>query len=561
MTIPIPDGSTIGTTVPTPYPVPYPSTINADNVRKYLLTVRQNNIAAARSVPLIRIWDQTWQLKTVLLGEIDASFEEKLNDTGTGQITLFGTHPLKTWLIIQDNLDADIHCTVDSAYKKRWSGKCSQITYKSDDKGFTYLVLMFLSEYEHVKKVICYSNPLLPPEFQFPKMYIWAGPSIFGIKSMIFLNLLRRFLPLWRLPENIFDPASWLANLNPANWPIMCMPGDFFSDTSEWCVLGTRFGNLHDVISYTLKSAKLHLTATRWLPGDPQPASSWFVLTQPTLVLDIINKSGFSGPTGTVLDGLLETLSTVLATGVSEVQQAILPNASPLYQDPTFFGTVQSSPWVVWRSGMVTGLSGIQTWEMDIHKPLAVTIVTGGKSPGWVNDAVNVLANTVIGYLGALLFNASIGAGLLDSTIDDVILAFAAVTDPFRVAAMGTNCYGEHWAQSTDTAYSLSMIQDIVNGFWETRGYTSFKVNVINGAPYWVGKDFDLGDRVGAEIGDTGYVYVDNVYTLKLSWSRTQDPRWDITIGNGLPKESPVAFLAHQFEQIRHIVQGIGVSS
>jgi len=561
VTTPIPDGSTLGTVIPEPFPVPYPSTITPDTVRTYLLTVRQNNIAAARSVPLVRIWDETWTLKSVLLGEIDASFEEKLNDTGTGTITLFGTHPLKNWLIDQSNLDADVHVTVDAPFKVRWSGKCSQISYKSDDKGFTYIILTFLAEYEHVKKIICYSNPLLPPEFQFPKIYMWAGPSIFGIQTLIFLNLMRRFLPLWKLPENIFDPASWLANLNPANWPIICMPGNFFTDTSEWCVLATRFGNLHDAISYTMKCAGLQLQAIRWLPGDPQPASSWFVLTQPTLVLNLVNKSGFVGPTGTVIDGLLETTSVLLATGISEVQQAIAADANPTYLEPTFFGTIQTQPWVVWQNGLKTGLSGIQTWEMDIHKPLAVTIVTGGKSPGWVNDALNAAANTIIGYIGDVIANASIGAGLLDSTIDDVILAFAAVTDPFRVAGMGTNCYGEHWAPSTDTAYSLSMIQDIVNGFWDTRGYTTFKINVINGAPYWVGKDFDLGDRVGAEIGDTGYIYVDNVYTLKLSWSRTQDPRWDITIGNGLPKESPVAFLSYQFAQIKAITQSLGVST
>lgn len=536
------------------------ATLTCDDVRNELKARAYNNSKAQRARPYIRIWDKNWVLRTILFGEIDASFEEKLNDTGTGAITLFGKHKLENWLIKELKQEEDVHITVDVP-GKRWSGKANTITYKGDDKGGTRLVLNFLHDYEHVKKVVCYSNPLLPPEFQFPKVWMWAGPSIFGIKTMIFLNLLRRFTPLWQLPENIFDPATWLSNLNPDNWPIVCKPGNFFSDTSAWTVINTRFGNLHDVVTPTLKDAGLQLTATRWLPGDPQPASGHYTLTKPTLVLDVVDKSGWRGPTGTVIDGLLKTVSTILSDGVQTTETVFKGTPSPMYSQPSFFGTVQDSPWVCWRNGMRTGLTGIQTWEMTIHKALAGAVVTGGRSPGWVNTGIKLLLNGVLGYLGALFGNPGLALGIFDKSFEDVVLAFHKVSNQQRQALMGNNRYGEHWAEGASTGFSLSALQAIRNGMWDTRAYTSFKVTVVNGAPYWVGKHFDLGDRVAAEIGDTGNLYVDQVNSLKLTWSRTQDPKWEISIGNDQAEEMPGGVLARQLASVKAIVQSLGVDS
>lgn len=531
--------------------------MTANEVRETLQKRTIDRQRAMRARPYMRIWDKDWNFKCVLLGEISASFEEKLNDTGEGQVKLFGNHPLKDWLTAELNQQEDVHITVDLP-GKRWSGKASTIQYSSDDKGFTYLTLTFLHEYEHMKKVVCYSNPLLPPEFQYPKIYIWAGPSIFGIKTMLFLNLMRRFLPLWALPENLFDPQSWVDNLNPNNWPIVVMPGDFFGDTSPWTVMTTRFGNFHDVVAPTLDDGKLQLTVTRWLPGDPQPAPNHMFLTKPTLLIDVVEKSGVSGPSGTVFDGLLKTLSRIASDGVSEIISYTAQGTPPAeYEMPGFFGTVNSYPWVSWRNGMRTGLTGIQSFEMTIHKCLAGAVVTGGKSPQWVNAGIKLLLNGVLGYLGLLFGNPGLALGIFDSQVEDVVLAFHRVANPFRQAQMGKNAYGEHWENDAGTGFSLSALQAIRVGMWNTRAYTSFKVTVINGAPYWVGRHFDLGDRVSAEIGDTGELYVDNVYTLKLEWSRTQDPTWEIGIGNGEAEEMPGSVLARQIEQVKAIVQSL----
>lgn len=527
-------------------------------------TLKQRSLKSKsdrRARPHIQLWDKNWEYPITLAGEIEASFETRIYDTGEGNITLPGDHKIASMLHALGESE-DLHITVDTP-GIRWSGKVSTIREYAEE-GQHRIELSILNEYEHLKKIICYSNPFFPAEFQWPKIFTWAGPSIFGIKTLIFLNLMRRFVPfMWTLPENIFDAANWLANFNPANWPIVVVPGNILTDTSMWTVLTTRFGNLHDVINSTLKDAGLVITCTRWLPGDPQPAPTHFTLTKSTLVIDVVDKSGVRGPSGTLLDGALKLGRTILEDGLTE-EVYVDPNTGEPpagYSIPDTFFTDKDWPWVCWRNGMRTGLSGVSSWEMTVHKPLAGAIVTGGKSPQWVNAGIKLLLNAALGYLGAFIGNPALGLGIFEDQVEDVVLAFHRVPLPMRQAAMGRGQYGETWENAGGTGFSISTLQALRVARWKSRAYTSFKVTVVNGAPYWIGKHFTLGDRVGAEIGDTGRIYIDQVNSLKISWDRSQDPLWEISIGNDEAEEPRGAVLSRQLEQVRAFVQSLGVDS
>ena len=499
--------------------------LTPDLVRAKLLARAQHEKIEATERPRVRVWDKNWNYVAEFYGEISASSARKAYDTGAGSISCYADHPLRKWMTEELNLEEDIHFTIDDQYS-RWSGKVATLSVKSNDAGRDILEIGLLDEYEHVKKIICFSNPFLPAEFQFPKLWMYIGPAINGAKSMLFLNLLRRFAPLWTVPENIWQPGSWLSNLDPNNWPIVVKPSDILTDTSMWQVFQTRFGNVHDVLTPMMQDAGVMITYERWLPGDPQPAPSHFHLTRPTLVLDVVDKSGVRGPSGSIFDGLLSFASRIADDGVQEIVEAVNPGNPPAdYREHGYFGTRNEFPWVFFESSMRTGLSGISAYEMTIHKPLATVIVTGGKSPGWVNSGIKLMLNFALGYIGMLFGNPSLGIGIFDEYVEDVVLAFHRIPLTFRQMRMGRGQYGEHWEPNNGTGFSLAAIDAFRQGQWKTRAYTSFNVTVRNGAPYWFGKHMVVGDRVAAEIGDSGRLYLDQITEATMSWSRTGSNR------------------------------------
>ncbi|MRH85990.1 hypothetical protein GFY24_00670 [Nocardia sp. SYP-A9097] len=540
-----------------------PPLMSCDEVRSSIL---QNSIARLeemRRPARITLWDKNWENPVRLFGVVSASFEERLNETGEGALVIQASSKLYR-LLIEDLGDyEDLHISADMS-GKRWSGKCATITEGQKSGEVAHIELKFLHEYEHVKKIVCFANPLLPPELQAPKMFAFVGPSVFGAKTLLFLNLLRRFAPLWALPEDIFNPENWLANLDPNNWPIVVMPdAGLLFDTSMWSVISTRFGNAHDVLAPTLSDAGLQLLVRRWLPGDPQPAPDHMTLTKPTLLLDVVDKSGYRGLTGTAIDGLIHYVTAVADDLINEVATAVgIPDA-PQYAVSGFLGTAPQRPWVAWRNATRTGISGIGEWQATVHKALAGAIVTGGHSPDWVNTGLKLLANGLLGYIGAIFGNPGLTLGIFDSQIEDVVLAFHRVGNPIRIADMGIRgpAYGEYWESTGGTGFSLSALQAIRTGFDRTKAYRSYKVSVQNGMPYWVGRHFDIGDRVAAEVGRDGRWYIDHVYALKYVINRNDVAHWEISIGDDKAEDDAAAMLARHVAQIKSLVQMIGVSS
>lgn len=132
-----------------------------DEVRKAIRQRTIERISIMRSRPKITLYDKNWRNPVPIMGEVTASFEEKLNDTGEGDLTLFGNHKVREWIIEELGDDEDLHIRVQMAGKE-WTGKAVSITNRGDDKGFEYIDIKFQHEYQHCKRITCYSNPLLP---------------------------------------------------------------------------------------------------------------------------------------------------------------------------------------------------------------------------------------------------------------------------------------------------------------------------------------------------------------------------------------------------------------
>lgn len=519
-------------------------------------------VERARDWPTTDVYDKKWQYVTRVVGEISGDVENIVNDVGTAKVPLFRSNPVADWLIDEVDEEEDVHLVIEQS-GIRWSGKVMIAQDAMDADGLEYVRVEALHEHQHAKRIYCFPNPFFPAAVQWPKIFPWAGPARTGILTMLFLNLLRQYAPLWRLPDNPFDKQSWKDSVNPAHWPQIVDPRglNLVQDTSKWTLFSTRMGNFYDVTKPILEDCGLMLVADRWLPGDEQPFPEWVILDRPIRIWRVVDKSGVRGPTGTLLDGAIRWIATTADDYLSEITEVAPWIDPPEYLVQGWTGTVPEAPAVVWYGAQRheieagTGTSGMVWWERTVHKALAKAIITGGKSPGWVNTGMKMIANAILGYIGLLFANPGLTLGLLDEQVENVILAWQRHENYGRGAKMGSDPYLEHYVPA-DNGFGLNTFPAIRAGSWATRAYTSFRIGVINAAPYIYGTHFRLGDRVTAEAG-RGRLYTDQVRADKLTWSPTQDPRWDFSIGIDDAEQAPTTRLARGMEQLRAIVQSV----
>lgn len=530
--------------------------LTLDDVRDNILTRRKAEERALIDRPEVIVSDSEWRPVCYLRGELAAQYEEIANDTGEAEFTILAEHLLTEWLLRPSLRLADVHLTIRTKYRE-WNGKCDTIQRIMKAGEMVAVRVHFLHDYNRAKKLICYANPALPAEVQFPKAMPWAGPSMSGITIYGLSNMFRINSPLHTIPDNLLDPSQWLSGLNINDWWTTMVPVNPLTDTSKWTVLSSRFANFHDLIKPTLADAGLVLRAERWWPGDPQPAPGFFELEDHSVrVFKLYDKSGFRGPSGTFVDGLLNLVGTTAEDYINEIISELSRPDVPEYKIAQWFGTRNDAPWVAFAEGQY---STVASSEMTIHKALAYAMLTGGKSPQWVNSLAKLAANAALGYLGMAIGNPGLALGVFDFMVEDVFLAFHRLPNPMRKAQMGPDADWEHWVQGPGTGFTLSTLQAMRTGFWDTRGYTSFTAEIDDRAPYIVGKHFDLGDRVSFEIG--GELYIDNVTKIGLKWDRTTLPTHSITIGSGEAEEEPAAKLMRYKEQIMNLLQLQGVDA
>src|SRR5699024_6249047 len=114
--------------------------------------------------------------------------------------------------------------------------------------------------------------------------------------------------------------------------------------------------------------------------------------SRPCVVLAVEDKSGVTGLTGTAIDGAVNLVAATADDLISELlyefvdADAIDPRTNspvpPYVRD--FLGMAPSLPSIVFRDSTPT--SPIKTSERAVFKSKAKSIISGGKSPGWVNQ-------------------------------------------------------------------------------------------------------------------------------------------------------------------------------
>jgi hypothetical protein len=376
--------------------------------------------------PLVRVWDKNMQLIARVMIPENWDSEELAYEDGSANIEIVGKD--NDWLrqiIVFDTKPAeDLHLTIDfdpakpHDMKSRWGGKVEDIVDIEQKGQAVTTTLKCVSNTRHLSHIYLAATPLLPPAVQPIKIFEWGGPCVTTCATATMINLARQYMlnAFWPIPRELFNPLSWLQDLDPRAWPVQVMPVNPVFDQSRWCTIASRWKDARTVLTPVMKDAGVVPHVYQYLPGDPSPYSEVFgeVLgeilkpTRAAVIISFEDQSGVSGVTGTAVDGLTNLLA---ATGDDLITELLFPvdGDGDGYTDPfirKILGAAPTRPPFVYRD---TGYGGVNMKKMTIHKSRATDIITGGKSPQWVNQAITMAIRYGLSQL-AQVINYGLGA-------------------------------------------------------------------------------------------------------------------------------------------------------
>jgi hypothetical protein len=316
--------------------------------------------------------------------------------------------------------------TEDTApsWKTRWGGKIKNINIKRDSSGIHTVELVATSNREHLKTTLIGSTPLFPPEVQPIKMWFLPANCRTACAVTLWIQFLRAFDPIASIPTNIFNPGGWinplgpdaLLNLLPTYWPLQVAFVNPLLDQSRTSLLTGAWTDFHSSTVDMLKDAGVCARAYTYFTDDvdnPHPELEAAVgkevadLARPQrncVVVAFEDHSGYSGPTGSAADGVINLFSSTLDDLITETVFPVDANDDGQV-DPVFrklFGVAPPPPWAIYRDGQESGI--IESGYFQ-HKGPVKTTMTGSKSPKLVNDlqtfairyAISQLAQVILG--------------------------------------------------------------------------------------------------------------------------------------------------------------------
>lgn len=544
-------------------------TIDFDAVYRDIVDRLHTEDTRRQHKPLVRLWDGDWNLRGEVHNEIEASFTVIANETGTGTLVLPASYYLATWMTDADAREGQKNVFVTVDYKgTRWSGCLDELTQDKDDDGHRTVTAIFKHDFEHLKNIVAYSNPFLPPEVQFPRLWIMFGPARWALKLTLLVNIMRLEASLWALPDDPLDVDNWF-NFDQSTWSQVVSPLSFADDPSVFAVVHSRFKNMHEVSKNIVEDAQLTWEPRRYLDGDPPPWPG-ANLRHGALVWDLVDHSGWDSETsffGNIFTGLVRAVTMIGEDGITEGINYIDDPAFPdQYSQPGWLGTLPQAPGIILRDGARTG---VQTSKFTWQPATAVGVVTGGHSMPGVNELISAGVQ-MAGDLVAMAIGLPPVGGAADAVLEplytDTVLAFMKWKDLGRSHDLGWSHFHESWGEGGDRAYTLSALVTLRTGLWKTRERTSHTLTVADGTEgLRVGENGRgncyIGTRIGTTVkdwGEPGRVYVDRVSELTLSYSRTDTPAFDITIGER-SDEDPIVKGLEMIQDIFGIAQELGV--
>ncbi|MFJ1454697.1 phage tail protein [Nocardia sp. N2S4-5] len=520
--------------------------------------------------PTIELYDGNMVLAGEVHREISAKFTLPENEVGVGVIELPARYYLARWMTDTDARSKKNIIAVVEKDGAQWSGTLDNLEQTKDpETGERVVRATFLHDMEHLKHIIVYCNPFLPPEFQFPKLFIMGPlPSRFALSLSLFLQILRLESAIWTLPNNPFDLSQYV-NLDQSTWSQVVEPVDLFQDSSPPCIVHSRFKTFFDTQKHIAADAQLTWEPRRHRADDPPPWPGANIKPG-AIIWRLRDNSGWTTETnigGNVWTGLVRGFTTIASDGVTEGIDVIDNPAFPdELSQPNWWGTLPQAPGIILRDGERTAITSSKfSWKPASNS----AFITGGHSAYGVNEAISFGIN-MAGDLIAMAIGVPPVGGAADAILKplytDVVAAFQKIKLFDRVADLGWSHFHETFCEGGDRAYWVSALIAFRTKIWSTRERTTHEVTVRDGAEgLRIGQNGKgnawLGTRIGTTVkdwGQSGRVYVDRITEIVLEWGRDKAVRWGLTIGHREP-EDPVQAALEMAQDMASIARDLGM--
>ena len=572
--------------------------------------IRNKHKSMRQAKPLIRLWmnnESASVAGAVYVGRIDfddtikGSFPFKNNTPSQGTIELRDDNHIAMWLKKLPNdpdLRKNVIITVDFyGGEKRWSGLLDKWEVKSSG-GVKTLEVTFQDDLTFLQYLLCPPNPALPiPIFQFPRLFMLSGPSIWTISMVIFINLLRtQAFDNWLLPDDPFNFEDWADSFESLDdlwdwrdWQAHIIAPKFLDDASLWTFISSRMNPVDSIIADTLDDAQLTIKYRRIITDDGESCSPNIFVSNVrncALVFEIVdnsqawiqipnpNNSGLVNAlstflNGSIVGGFTRTAITYGSGFVEDVfnavgdDQSIAPDE---YFQNGFMGTIAKQPWLVLRDNEWTA---IETSNLSWGPSKNVAVCVGGDNPA--ADAIAKLTIETIGnLLGALILFSSLG-----TIISDIVMPFLVGTiaawlywrNQGRQKELGWVHYIESFQQGAESnSWSLSAIAALRGGFLVGKSETLHTMELNDS---WVipGIHADIGHRIGSTIQSKGLEdiqFVNQLEEMVAGWDNTpgslQPYSWVLKAGRSERVMSLGERLARLTKKISESANNIGFS-
>lgn len=507
--------------------------------------------------------------------ELHAAFPR--NQVETGNIKLPRSEPMADVLLTCDKNTVPITIEIGNLV---WSGrvKTAHDTFNMDNQA-DVVEAELEGDYAWLMKILAWPSVLLPIQLQFPPRGFAIGGAITCIKYLVGTQTFRLQAGLWDLVNNLvslnFDWRSWFGTalmqdfgddgvqlddiMRMLRTPIYVVPTNPLADTSPLVSINWRMDKVGTLIEQTVKDNGLSVEVKLWRPGDPQPGQDPmlvpFPLTVPTIVVDVKDRMGIIGPTGSFLDGILRVLVDLEGSVFGEMLDPFLnPNGEYRpdgWNIAPLLGVHFVTPWTIFNADHPQG--GIKG-RLSHHHPLSWRVVLGGKSPKWLNDLMNAFYSYILDMVMIVVGLTGIPSNLFDGLFNDILLAFALADNMDRRIALGPYGYPETFVAG-NSPFNVDGILAMKREMWNTRGYISGQVSFRQGEPYEVGRD--LFPNGLATIIRNGQLYTDYIENIVITDTREERAQVEVQIGDGQAEEAPVVKLQRKvvgYEQLFNIL-------